>query len=303
MSHVAGRRSPATLLIVFSACCFGSIPILVSLATASGAKLIDVLVWRYALAAVMLVVAAGGVGAVQRAGRRALPLLVLAGGGQAIIAFVSLSALRYIPAASLTFLFYTYPAWVAVTAALRRSEPLTMRRAGALGLSLTGIAFMVGMPGAGGLHPMGVMLALGSALLYALYIPMIGHFGAELAPAVTSTFASGGAAVVLFAAAMVTGGPAIRFAPVAWVAIVLLALVSTVLAFIAFLRGLAAIGPVRTAIVSTVEPFWTALLGSLVLGQLIGQRTLVGGLFIAAAVIVLQLGARSTARADELAAS
>ena len=34
-----------------------------------------------------------------------------------VIAFVSLSALRYIPAATLTFLFYTYPAWVTVISA------------------------------------------------------------------------------------------------------------------------------------------------------------------------------------------
>jgi drug/metabolite transporter (DMT)-like permease len=68
-----------------------------------------------------------------------------------------------------------------------------------------------------------------------------------------------------------------------------------VLAFLAFLRGLATIGPVRTAIVSTVEPFWAALLGSLVLNQPIGGRTLVGGMLIAAAVILLQLGHRALA--------
>lgn len=293
MTDAARRVSRATLLVLFSACCFGSIPILITLATDSGAGLIDVLVWRYGLAAVLLVLAAGGVGAVRRAGRRALPLIVLAGGGQAAIAFVSLSALRYIPAASLTFLFSTYPAWVAVTAALRGTERLTGRRAGALVLSLAGIAMMVGMPGAGGLHPVGAALALSAALLYALYIPMIDHFGRGLAPAVTATFASGGAAMVLLAAAVLQGGPALRFAPIAWVAIATLAVVSTVLAFIAFLRGLAVIGPVRTAIVSSVEPFWTALLGSLVLGQLLGPRTMLGGVLIAAAVIVLQLGHRA----------
>jgi drug/metabolite transporter (DMT)-like permease len=68
-----------------------------------------------------------------------------------------------------------------------------------------------------------------------------------------------------------------------------------VLAFLAFLRGLATIGPVRTAIVSTVEPFWAALLGSVVLGQQLGVRTLGGGLLIATAVVLLQLGPRMRA--------
>lgn len=288
----AGRSATqATLLIVFSAVCFGSIAIFITLAVGSGARLLDVLVWRYAIAAVLLVFASGSLAAVRAPGRRAIPLIVLAGGGQALIAFVSLSALKYIPAATLTFLFYTYPAWVAVISALRGTERLTALRAAALALSLAGLALMVGMPGAGGggLNPIGVMLALASALMYALYIPMIDHFGRGIPPAVTSTYASGGAAVVLFTAALFQGGLRVDLEPIAWLSIVLLAVVCTVLAFISFLRGLAVIGPVRTAIVSTVEPFWTALLGSVVLGQVLGPRTLAGGMLIATAVIVLQL--------------
>lgn len=280
----------ASVLVLFSACCFGSIPILITLAIGSGARLVDVLAWRYLIAAVLLVFVSGGISRVRRPSRVVTPLLLLAGGGQAAIAFVSLSALRYIPAATLTFLFYTYPAWVAVISAVRGAERISGRRALALGLSLAGIAITVGMPGAGHLHPMGVLLALSSALLYAAYIPMIDHLGRDLPPAVTSVYVSGGAAVILVVVALAQGGLAVRFAPIAWGAIATLAAVSTVLAFIAFLRGLAVIGPVRTAIVSTIEPFWTALLGGLVLSQALGPRTLVGGICIAAAVILLQLG-------------
>jgi drug/metabolite transporter (DMT)-like permease len=281
--------SRATLLVLFSACCFGSIPILITLATSSGARLVDVLAWRYVLAALLLVAVSGGLTPVVAPGRRALAAIVLAGGGQAAIAFVSLSALRYIPAATLTFLFYTYPAWVAIMAAVRGAEPLTGRRIVALVLSLAGIALMVGTPGAGGLHPVGVLLALSSALLYAIYIPLIDRLGRGLPPAVTSTYASAGAGVILIIVALAQGGLALTFAPIGWAAVLVLAVLCTVLAFLAFLRGLAEIGPVRTAIVSTVEPFWAALLGTVVLGQAIGPRTLAGGMLIAAAVIVLQL--------------
>jgi drug/metabolite transporter (DMT)-like permease len=281
--------SRATLLVLFSACCFGSIPILITLATSSGARLVDVLAWRYVLAALLLVAVSGGLTPVVAPGRRALTAIVLAGGGQAAIAFVSLSALRYIPAATLTFLFYTYPAWVAIMAAVRGTEPLTGRRIVALVLSLAGIALMVGTPGAGGLHPVGVLLALSSALLYAIYIPLIDRLGRGLPPAVTSTYASAGAGAILIIVALAQGGLALAFAPIGWAAVLVLAVLCTVLAFLAFLRGLAEIGPVRTAIVSTIEPFWAALLGTVVLGQAIGPRTLAGGMLIAAAVIVLQL--------------
>jgi drug/metabolite transporter (DMT)-like permease len=291
-SLAGSHRGRATAMILFSACCFGSIPTIITLAMRSGARLADLLAWRYLVASVLLVLVSGGPRRVRQSGRRMRSLLVLGGGGQAAVALVSLSALAYIPAATLTFLFYSYPAWVAVIAAVRGTEALTMRRVVALGLSLTGLALMIGMPGAGGLHPMGVVLALASALLYAIYIPLIDHLGAGLPPAVTATYASGGAAVILTAVALAGGGLAMHFAPIGWAAIALLAIVCTVLAFLAFLRGLATIGPVRTAIVSTVEPFWAALLGSVVLGQRLGPRTLAGGVLIAAAVVLLQLGHR-----------
>ena len=286
----AGR---ATAMIVFSACCFGSIPVIITLATRTGAGLTDLLAWRYLIAAALLVVVGGGPAPLRQPARRAAVLLVLAGGGQAAVAVLSLSALAYIPAATLTFLFYSYPAWLAIISAVRGTERLTARRGCALLVSLAGLALMVGMPGTGGLSPVGVLLALSSAFVYALYIPTLDFLGRGLAPAVTAAYAAGGAAVILTAMAIWHGGLALHFAPAGWLAVLLLAVLCTVLAFLAFLRGLASLGPVRTAIVSTIEPFWAALLGSVVLRQHLGARTLAGGLLIAAAVVILQLGQRS----------
>ena len=49
----------------------------------------------------------------------------------------------------------------------------------------------------------------------------------------------------------------------------------------------------RTAIVSTVEPFFTAVLGAATLGQPFGVGTVAGGVLIAAAVLLLQRPARA----------
>jgi drug/metabolite transporter (DMT)-like permease len=292
--HPKASELRATLLILFSACCFGSIAIFVSIATRAGARLVDVLAWRYLFGALLLRMMSGGFGAGRVAPRRALVLLSLAGGGQAVVATLSLSALSYVSVATVTFLFYSYPAWVALIAAMRGTEPLTGRRVVALVLSLTGIIVMVGMPGAGGLNPIGVMLALVAAFLYALYIPMMGRFGDSLSPAVTASYAAAGAAIIFTIAAVVRGGPVFALPPIAWSMVGLLAVVSTAVAFLAFLRGLAVIGPVRTAIVSTVEPFWASLFASFALGQALSPRALAGGLLIAAAVVILNVRTPAT---------
>ena len=126
-------------------------------------------------------------------------------------------------------------------------------------------------------------------MLYAIYIPMIGALERGLPPVATATYMSAGAAIVLLVAGAVMGDITIELHRVAWTAIVLLALVSTVGAFLGFLRGLRVLGPVRTAIVSTVEPFFTALMGALLLDQPLTATSLMGGALISAAVVLLQL--------------
>jgi drug/metabolite transporter (DMT)-like permease len=296
--HSRGAAGRATLLIGLAACGFGAIAILVTLATRTGAPLMMLLAGRYLLGAVIL----GAIAAIAgdlRLDRRAWRVLAYGGVGQVLISVVSLSALRYIPAATLSFLFYTYPGWVAVIARFRHSEPLTPVRLFALALSLAGIFVMVGAPGAATLHPMGVALALSAAMLYATYIPMIGALERGLPPVATATYMSAGAAVVLLVAGGALGDLTLGLHRVAWLAIILLAVVSTVGAFLGFLRGLRVLGPVRTAIVSTVEPFFTALMAAWLLDQPLTAATLMGGALIAAAVVLLQL--RQAANHDERA--
>jgi drug/metabolite transporter (DMT)-like permease len=63
-------------------------------------------------------------------------------------------------------------------------------------------------------------------------------------------------------------------------------------AFLGFLAGLRVLGPVRTAITSTIEPFWTTLLGAMLLGQPAGGGTVIGGVAIIIAVVLLQMRRR-----------
>ena len=286
---MATTPARATLLVLLAACCFGSVSILTVLGRAQGATLLGILFWRYLLGSAGLLAVSGGPARVRLPRERLLPIIALGGIGQAIVTGTSLASLDYIPAATLGFLFYTYPAWVTVIAAVRGIERLTLVRVVALVLSLGGILLMVGNPFASRLPAIGLVLALGSALTYAIYVPLLNHLGREIAPAVTSTWLTLGTAVILGAVALATG-PAqlVALTPRAWGIVVLFALVSTVLAFTVFLRGLAILGPVRTALISTVEPFWTALLGALLLGQPLTKGVVAGGACIALAVALLQ---------------
>jgi drug/metabolite transporter (DMT)-like permease len=277
----------ATLLIILSALSFGSISVLTVLVTAAGVPLLTAMAWRYLLGVTLL-------GAVARPGRirsiptlRVVQLVVTGGCGQALITYLSLHALEYIPVGPLAFLFYTYPAWVALLAALRKTERLTSVRVIALTLALAGVTIMVGAP-TEKLNPIGVMLALGSALLYSAYLPALEHVQAGI-PAVIATFLLiGGAAIAFVMAALLTGELFIPVGITVWSEILVLAVISTVVAFLTLIKGLAVLGPVRTSIVATVEPFFTATLGVMVLGNQMSTTTLLGGILIAGAVLLIQ---------------
>lgn len=302
----ASGTALGALLVVGAACAFGAISTLVVVATRGGdgiaaQTLPTVLAWRYALAALLLLPLAlrerraTGRGLPRDAGALARGAFG-AGLGQMAVAGLSLSALRWIPVGTLAFLFYTFPAWVTLLAAARGTERLDGRKLAALALSFAGIACTVGLPGATAGAPVpwqGVALALAAALSYAVYIPYLGALTARTSPTAASLLVSFGAGVGF---AIGAGGELVAPKPGAfWGAVLVLAVVCTVLAFLAFMRGLSRLGSVRTAIVSTVEPLFTAALGALALDQPITPGTLAGGALIAGAVALLQLPARRAA--------
>jgi drug/metabolite transporter (DMT)-like permease len=177
-----------------------------------------------------------------------------------------------------------------VVQAVRGEEPLHRGRTVALALALTGIILMIGLPGTAAMHPVGVTLALSSALIYSAYLLAMNRLQIGVAPPIAAAWVTAGVALLIGAVGALAGSLTVQISPVAWVMITALAVLPTVLSFVWLYTGLAVLGPVRTSIISTVEPFCTAILGRIVLGQPLTIATLAGGALIAAAVLLLHRG-------------
>ena len=282
----------ATLSLVGAAFGFSTIAIFTTLLTNAGIPLLTAMAGRYVFASLVLVPVAGGARGMRLPARRMVELAGIGGLGQAVIAFLSLSALAYIPAATLVFLFYTFPAFVAARAALLRTERLTGTRLFSLALSFAGVGIMVGWPGADAVHPLGAALALAGAVVYALFIPLIDRLRAGVGAVVSTAWVAVGAMTIFLLSSILAGQLVIPSTPAPWLWLVGLGTVSTAVAFTLFLHGLQLAGPVSAAIITTAEPFFVAALAALVLDQPITPQTFVGGTLIAVAVLVLQRRAR-----------
>ena len=290
----------ATGLIVLSSLAFGSLSTLTVLILRSGLPLLSTMVWRYLLAAIILLFALRRKGIESVSRNHALRLMIVGGGFQSVITYSSLRALDYLPVGPLAFLFYTYPAWVVVIAAILGREKITVERFIALSLAMSGIAVMVRAPSSTSLSTFGVLLALGIALLYALYLPVLHRTQEGASPAASSFYLISGVLIAFLVMSSVTRTLQVPGSIELWRYIVMMSLFSTVIAFATLVAGLRVLGPVRTSIVATIEPFFTLLLGALFLGERITLSTVAGGLLIASAVILLQVTAKDPGTAEAI---
>ena len=276
------------MMVVIAALSFGSLSTLTVLVTTDGMSLLNAMFWRYAIAILMLSALVHNTGRLRIGHSRILRLMVIGGIGQAAITYSTLFALRYIAVGPLAFLFYTYPAWIAVVATIRKTEQLTRIRLAALVLALAGLAVMLGLPNGGSLNPAGVTIALSAALLYAIYLPAVERAQRGVHPLVATFYLVAGVTVSFLVMGLVTGQLMLPWSGSAWGYVVVLALVPTVLAFKALIEGLRILGPVRTSIISTIEPFYTVMLGAVILGNRLTSGTFFGGVLIVGALLILQ---------------
>jgi drug/metabolite transporter (DMT)-like permease len=281
------------IYILTSVTGFALIPIWVKSMQAAGMGSLDILVWRYLLAMALF----WGLIRLRRMPVTGnLPRKGLFGMGAllGIGALMGVYGLERLPAGTLVVLFYTYPAMVAVLAALM-GERLTGRGWAALALTTVGVVLTVPDFGAGlGSESMtGVLLTLGNAFIVAIYFIVNGRllrgqrdFARASAWGITGSFAM--LAVLALVLRNVQPPPNADIS----LRLLLLASISTVMPIFFLNMGIQRIGPARAAISGTVEPILTLIFAALFLGEGMQLVQLIGGGLILASVVLLQIPSR-----------
>jgi drug/metabolite transporter (DMT)-like permease len=217
--------------------------------------------------------------------------LVLAGiFGYGVESGLYFSALNHGKAGAVTLLFYTYPVWVTIaTIALDRRAPAAKLFA-ALGLALGGSAIVVVGGGDVEVETLGIVLALGTSLVYSAYLVTTDRLVRRTDPVVAATWLGAGAAVAHLTFWALFGGtvPGRDDA----LAVAGMALFSAG-AFAAMLGGLQLVGAVRNAIIGVLEPLTVAVLAAFFLAEPLTSTTTIGGIAILAGAIIATL-VRST---------
>ena len=171
-------------------------------------------------------------------------------------------------------------------------------------LASAGTALVLLGGGAGGLQATGVLLGLGAGITYSIYILVAVVFVPRIDAWLFSALVCTGAAVTITLTGVVRGTLELAGGG-AWVWIVAIALLSTVIPITTFLLGLERVGGPTASIVSTIEPVVTVLLAVVWLGESLAAAQLFGGALVVAAVVALQSrrAERGVSVAHDVAAS
>ncbi|TKV56908.1 DMT family transporter [Nakamurella flava] len=283
-----------TALCLLSAVGFGVMAVFGKLSYDAGASVDMVLLARFGIAgAVLLAVAAARHAFRGLTVRPVVTGLAMGAIGYALQAGFYFAALTRVDASLVALILYVYPVLVMAGAIALRRERASVRRCVALVVALTGIVLVLAGASAGQIDALGALLALGSALTYTVYILVGDRLTADVPALPLSALVCCGA----FGTFLIIGTTGhtvdLAIAPVGWLWLTAIALISTVAAVLCFFAGLARVGPSKAAILSILEPVVTVGSAALVFGESMGPAQWCGGLLVLGAVVIVQWKRRS----------
>jgi drug/metabolite transporter (DMT)-like permease len=196
-----------------------------------------------------------------------------------LISFASLA----LPVATGTLLNGMTPVFTAIVAAAFLGERIRPRVGLGLAAGFAAVAVLVGWsplpPGSGTL--LAALAALGAALSYAVAGTYARRNLRDVGPAQLATGMLAAGAVLILPVALLTGGAPAEPTPGAWVALLLLAIPASALAWPMFLSIHRRSGPTAASTVTFVIPAYGIAWGSLLAGEVIGPEV------VAAATLIL----------------
>ncbi len=204
--------------------------------------------------------------------------------GLTLLYFVSL---RTLTAGLATIVLYTYPAFVVVLSTAALGEAVTARKVVALALATAGVALVVGTDTAGA-EPVGVALALGAALCYAVYTTASRSLLGGVTPRGLLVGVLLGTTASMAVFGVLDGGVSVPAGRTEWGLVLGLATVSTVVPQLLFYEGVARLEASRAGVVSTVEPVVTVTLGAVLLGEPVTVFVVAGGVCVLAGVVLVR---------------
>jgi drug/metabolite transporter (DMT)-like permease len=202
----------------------------------------------------------------------------------------------HLPASYLVVLNATSPLFGAVVSTVWLRERITARAALGLAAGVAGVAMLVGLGPVRATPPVLWAIAAGAvaALFYAVAAAYMKRRAAGVDAAAVATGSQIGAALLL-APLLLPLPPVALPTPAEWIAVVLLGVLCTGIAYLLYFRLIADVGPTRALTVTFLIPIFGMLWGALFLGEAITPVMAAGcALVLAGTALILRRPAQAS---------
>ena len=162
------RKNAGLLLVAISAVSFGLMPLFAKMAYSAGTSIYTLLFLRFLAATAFMFLLIFIRKLPLPSEKEILAFLLLGAFGYVGVSLCYFSALNYASASVVSLLEYTYPALVMIGSVVFLKEKVTALKICSLCLALAGAALIIGTGSEA--NPLGVILAILSAILYSVYI-------------------------------------------------------------------------------------------------------------------------------------
>lgn len=276
-------------MAITSAFGFGTLAIFGRLATEVGIDLPSLLAFRFLLATPLVWIPLLVRGRLRLlSGRNLVAGIGLGAVGYAAMSFFFLFGVNLTGAGLGALLLYIYPAIVVVIASFVLDERITRFTVAAVVLAVAGIAMVAtGQPVR--VDPLGIGVLLLAAVIYAGYITVSRSVLQTVSAPALSAHVIPAAGVTFLLHGAITGTTTVPATPEQWGVVVGIAVLATAIPILTFFAAVSIIGASRTSVVSTFEPVFTVILGTLLLGEPLTLGSIVGGLAVLSGVLMIQL--------------
>ena len=251
----------------------------------------SVLFFRYMLAIPILAVMIKARGRSFKINRKETTTLIVMGLLVAISSLTLFQSYNYMEAGIASTILFVYPIMVALIMSLVFKEKLTMMTGFCLLLALGGISMLYKGGDGTTLSLTGTLLALASALTYAIYIVGINQTVLKSTATLTVTFYVLVFGVTLFIIRLLTGTALTTPDKwYLWLNVLALSVFPTAISFLCTTSAIQYIGSTPTAILGALEPVTAIIFGITIFGERMTLRESIGIVMILIAVTLVIAG-------------
>ena len=275
------NRTKGYILAAISAATYGMNPLFALPLYADGMAVDSVLFFRYLFALPMVALLLYSRGQSFKVQKKEILPMIMVGIFFVLSSITLFRSYHYMDSGIASTILFVYPVMVALIMAIFFKEKIKLGTWLCIAMATAGIGLLYKAPDGVTLSMAGVLLVLGSALAYTLYIIAINKTVLKETPSVKVTFYVILVGFLVFASTALFRGE--LHTPTKWYLwgdLLAFALLPTVISMLCATKAIVYVGSTATAILGALEPVTAVFFGVAVFGETLTGRSVAGLLLI-----------------------